>query len=126
MNDMGFQSHSSAGEQPEDFDRELLRHDICLSHQWQQYPESIAEVAQQLQNDILGKHQKLEKAIKAILAKCLPPPGQPTTPPIGPSSASATTNASYVHERPMQLGHATAALESFCATQTMQTAILAE
>ena len=97
-----------------------------ISHQWQLYPESIAEVAQQLQNDIHGKHQKLERAIKAILAKCLPPPGQASILPMGPCPATVTAKASYVHERLMQLGHATADLGSFCVTQTMQTAILAE
>lgn len=65
-NDLGFCSDAPDTGDEEHFDKELLRHDIAMIHQWRNYPDSMKEVAQQLQDEIHEKHVGLQGTVTTL------------------------------------------------------------
>jgi len=72
-NDLGFFSDAADTGEEKEFDGELLRHGVAMIHQWRNYPDSMKEVAQQLQDQIHEKHVRLQGTVttlKNVNAEC--------------------------------------------------------
>ena len=72
-NDLGFFSDAADTGEEKEFDGELLRHGVAMIHQWRNYPDSMKEVAQQLQDQIHEKHVRLQGTVttlKNVTADC--------------------------------------------------------